>query len=229
MAKQSCSLVIIGDGSVGKSTIINSFKTEGFQPIYKQTIGCDFYERQLKVRSDVISLRVWDIGGQSFNSKNLSSYVGHADSVMLVYDVTNRESFDNLNDWLQKTKEFNKTKFIYLIGNKVDLLSVRQVSPMQHEEFIIQNSLRGGNFCSAKTGENVVKMFYRISGEISGVNLTEYELAFYDKVLTAHITKDTSDGDDEARNEWAEAIEREDLELERKKQSKIETKACYIS
>jgi len=67
-----CSLAIVGDGSVGKSSIIEAFRSEGFIPVYKQTIGIDFYEKKLRIRGDIYaSMRVWDIGGQSIHSKNL--------------------------------------------------------------------------------------------------------------------------------------------------------------
>jgi Ras-related protein Rab-28 len=97
MSERSCSLSIIGDGSVGKSTIIAAFKSDGFVAVYKQTVGCDFYERKLQLRGEIyVSLRVWDIGGQSISSNNLPTYLGHSGAILLVYDVTNRESFNNL-------------------------------------------------------------------------------------------------------------------------------------
>jgi Ras-related protein Rab-28 len=224
----SCSIVLVGDGSVGKSTIINAFRTDGFQPIYKQTIGCDFYEKQLIVRTtEKISLRVWDIGGQSISSKNLASYVQHADGILFVYDITNRDSFQNLNDWVDRIKVFNQTKNFYLIGNKYDLTSLRQVSEKDHDKFIVENNFKDSCFCSAKTGENVLKMFYRFAAEITGIPLSQYELAFYDKVLKAHVTKPNDQ--DEIRNAWADEIEKEDQELERKKNEKNAGCTCLIS
>lgn len=215
MAQNGCSLALIGDGSVGKSTIINAFCSDGFQKVYKQTIGCDFFEKQLEVRkSHFVSLRVWDIGGQSIHSKNLQSYLEHANAILLVYDVTNVESFNNLQDWLAQLRRFNDTEYVYLLGNKADLISLRQVTQKQHDNFVIENRLKGSCFCSAKTGENVVKMFYKIAGEIIGIKLTEYELAFHDKVLTAHVNTNS----DEIRNDWADEIEKEDMEAERRKQ-----------
>jgi small GTP-binding protein len=216
MNQKSCSIVLVGDGSVGKSTIINAFRTDGFQPVYKQTIGVDFYEKTLIVRNqEKISLRVWDIGGQSIHSKNLSSYIQHANGILLIYDITSLESFNNLNDWITNVRRYNQTEYLYLIGNKIDLISMRQVSENQHNEFLIDQKIRDHCYCSAKTGENVVKMFYRFASEIIGIQLTQYELAFYDKVLKAHVM--TSNELDEIKNPWADEIEKEDAELERRK------------
>lgn len=229
MTGLSCSMAIIGDGSVGKSTIIQAFRSNGFvsSSVYKQTVGCDFYEKQLRLRGDIyVSLRVWDIGGQSISSKNLESYLTHSNVIMLIYDVTNKESFDNLSDWLVRVKNFSSSPYIYLLGNKVDLISTRQVTKMQHDLFVVQHGLRGSLFTSAKTGENVVKMFYKVTGEAVGVQLTEYELGFYDQVLTAHIAKSTNL--DEVRNPYADKIEQEDLRAMQKRDKRSQMK-CSLS
>jgi len=85
---KSVSLALVGDGSVGKSSILLAFKSDGFMPVYKQTIGVDFNEKTLNIKGDVmVSLRVWDVGGQSLSSKNLQKYLGSSDVVFLVYDV----------------------------------------------------------------------------------------------------------------------------------------------
>ena len=120
MSGELCSLAVIGDGAVGKSSIINFFKTDGFQKVYKQTIGCDFYEKCLQLRGDkYVSLRVWDIGGQSIGSKNLPKYLSGSQVIFMVYDVTNRESFSNLEDWLELVRKYNSSRLLYIIGNKV--------------------------------------------------------------------------------------------------------------
>ena len=222
-----CSMALIGDGSVGKSTIINAFCSDGFQKVYKQTIGCDFFEKHIEVRKNcTISLRVWDIGGQSIQSKNLRSYLEHANAIFLVYDVTNSESFGNLNDWLSQLRKYNKTENVYLLGNKVDLTALRQVTEQQNDRFVADNHLKGSCYCSAKTGENIVKMFYRVAGEILGTPLTEYELAFHDKVLKAHLQGNSQSN--EVRNEWADEVEREDREAEQRKQQ-LEAGCCSLS
>lgn len=216
---ENCSLSICGDGSVGKSTITAAFKSDGFLPVYKQTVGVDFYEKQLQIRGDsVVSLRLWDIGGQSIRSKNLKSYLSHSNAIMLVYDVTNKESFNNLDDWLMQVRSYsNSAAKIYLVGNKVDLVALRQVSVAEHNNYIDKNRLNGGLFVSAKTGENVVRSFYKIAGEAIGIKLSEYELGFHDKVLKAHV-QGSSDSQ-EIKNSWAEEIEKEDMEAEKRKQN----------
>jgi len=231
MPTEECSLAICGDGSVGKSTITSAFRTEGFVPVYKQTVGVDFYEKKLQIRGDtLVSLRLWDVGGQSIQSKNLKGYISHSDSIMLVYDVTNTESFRNLDDWLTQVRPYSKPSVkIYLVANKIDLISLRQVNSTDHDRFIFENKLSGGLMVSAKTGENVVKCFYKIASEAVGIKLTDYELGFHDKVLTAHVQ--SSNNNDEVRNTWADDIEKEDMIAEQKKLNNSTKKvgACTCS
>lgn len=213
----SCSLAIIGDGSVGKSSIINAFKTDGFLPVYKQTVGCDFYEKSLPVRNRNISLKVWDIGGQSIHSKNIIQYLGSSSAIFLVYDVTNKDSFNNLDDWLRVARNHSPCKYLYVVGNKIDLISLRQVTKPQHELFIAENNIFGGLFMSAKSGENVVRAFYEVAGEVCGLKLTSYELAYHDKVLGVQVARhDDSNG---GRTSFADDIEAEDLAAEARKKN----------
>lgn len=211
----SCSLAIIGDGSVGKSSLINAFKTDGFLPVYKQTVGCDFYEKSLLVRNRNIFLKVWDIGGQSIHSKNIQQYVGSSSSLFLVYDVTNMESFNNLDDWLHIARKYSNSEFIYCVGNKIDLISLREVAKSQSDQFVLENKLRGSLFMSAKSGENVIRAFYDVASEVCGLKLTAHELAFYDKVLGVQVARE--DQNSGGRTSFADEIEAEDAAAEARK------------
>ena len=119
----------------------------------------------------------------------------------MVYDVTNKESFANLEDWLSKIKKHSKAKpLLYLVGNKIDLIGLQQVTVTQHESFMEENELNGGMFVSAKTGENVLKTFYQVSGDLIGIKLSSSELEYHNKVLKAYIPMGNQD---EGRTAWA--------------------------
>ena len=172
----STSIAIVGDGSVGKSAIINAFKSDGFLSLYKQTVGFQIYEKKIELRETLVSLQLWDIGGQSINSKNLEKYLSGVKVVFIVYDTTNMESFINANDWLRVVRRYTAESLVYLVGNKIDLISLRQVSQQQHDAFIEENAMSGGFFFSAKTGDNILKSFYRAAGESIGIHLSAHEL-----------------------------------------------------
>ena len=202
-------LAILGDGSAGKSSIVQSFVDDGFKSVYKQTIGIDFHEKMADLRGKIVSMRVWDIGGQSIHSGSIKQYVSASSALFLVYDVTNNESFSNLDDWVAIVVKKNKvdSKKVFLVGNKVDMLDQLQVSTDQHQQFIEENSLGGGFFMSAKSGENVLRTFYSVANTLLSLGLSESELEHYNKVIKAHVKQSS---DDEGRTAWADKIEEED-------------------
>ena len=95
-----CKLVLLGNGSVGKTSLCARFRDDGFARVYAQTVGVDFYERRLRVRGRDVALQVWDVGGQSLASAMMPQYVFGAGVVFLCYDVTDAQSFADVEDWL---------------------------------------------------------------------------------------------------------------------------------
>ncbi len=187
MQNKCITLAVLGNGTVGKSSLINNFRSDGFVSVYKQTVGCEFYEKKVSIRESLVSLRVWDIGGQSIHSKSIQQYVSTSDAIFLVYDVTNRESFIDLSDWKSVLDKHGVTGNVYLVGNKIDMIGQRQVTVDQHEHYVAETGFRGSIFMSAKTGENVVRMFYKVAGEVLGVHLSENELDIHHKVLKVSV------------------------------------------
>ena len=222
------SIAIVGDGSVGKSSLINSIIANEFEKVYRQTIGCDFYEKSLELRlGQRWSLRIFDIGGQSIASQNLGYYLSSVDAVLCMYDLCNRESFENTGDWVSAVRKHcvKPNVSIYLVGNKVDQYDQRQVAAPQHEARIVEYRLSGGFFTSAKTGDSVMKQLVRVCGETLGLDLTEAELSCYDRVVAAHIQT----GDGEGRTLMADAIEAEDRAIEERKRHDNNGCQCSLS
>ena len=116
-------VILLGDGAVGKTSIAMRFGKDEFQQTYKQTVGVDFHMRRLDLPPrHRVTIQLWDIGGQSIGSKMVTKYVGGAHAVLLCYDITNYESFANLEDWYRIVKstfpEEEKMPLVALIGNK---------------------------------------------------------------------------------------------------------------
>ncbi|CAM9298376.1 unnamed protein product [Discosporangium mesarthrocarpum] len=221
-----CKLVLIGNGSVGKSSIIRRFTTDGFQRSYKQTVGVDFFEKRIDVQGDGlrVNLQVWDVGGQSLSSTMLPKYFHGARLIFLCYDITDPQSFGDLEDWINAVhREFKckpdgkptSTPDIYLIGNKIDLIGLRQTTEASHNQFVKVHSLAGGFYCSALSGDNILRGFYTAVSRVVGVSLSSYELGFFDRPVG--ITVEAAQGEtveDGGRTPWADAIEAEDIALE---------------
>lgn len=120
-------------------------------------------------------LQVWDIGGQSVSSRMLDKYIFGASVVFLCYDITDRQSFLDLDDWLQAVRRFdidpitglrNKPPKIYLIANKYDLIHLRKVEEADHQRFIRENCLVDGFFVSAQSGDSILTAFYSAAAQV---------------------------------------------------------------
>ncbi|XP_026137137.1 ras-related protein Rab-28 isoform X2 [Carassius auratus] len=118
-------IVLLGDGASGKTSLAIRFAQEAFGKQYKQTIGLDFFLKRITLPGNLnVTLQVWDIGGQTIGGKMLDKYIYGAQGVLLVYDITNSQSFENLEDWLNMVRKANEESdtqpAISLIGNKND-------------------------------------------------------------------------------------------------------------
>lgn len=183
-------LVILGDGTVGKTSLCVRLCESEFQMKYKQTIGLDFFVKRLELPNNThVALQIWDIGGQSIGSKMLSTYIYGADAVLLVYDITNYQSFVNLEEWFQVVKDTFKSgtlPYIALMGNKTDLFHMQAVKMEKHNGMADQHSLYS-YLVSAKTGDQVFNTFFRIAADLSGVVLTTEQVEASQPILRPEV------------------------------------------
>jgi small GTP-binding protein len=151
--------IIIGDTGVGKSCLLLQFTDKRFLPTHDLTIGVEFGSRLINVNKKIIKLQIWDTAGQeSFRSITRSYYRGAA-GALLVYDVTRRDTFEHIVNWLNEVKQFSsKSLTIILIGNKADLDAKRQVSKEEGQLFANSHELLFFE-TSAKTANNVETAF----------------------------------------------------------------------
>lgn len=158
-------LVLIGDSSVGKSCLLLRFADDAFTESYISTIGVDFRFRSVNIGDKVVKLQIWDTAGQERFRTITSAYYRGADGIVLVYDVTNPESFNHIQDWLNEVKRYaNENTCMLLIGNKNDRTD-KHVETAEGKKFA--ESL-GMPFLetSAKTAENVEDAFSQMAGTL---------------------------------------------------------------
>ena len=218
---EALKLCLVGNGSAGKTSICTRFREDGFQRVYRQTVGIDFYEKPLRVRGAPVTLQVWDIGGQSLGSRMLGQYVWGAGLVFLCYDVTDAQSFADAEDWLALVRKPPAPgsgggaapappapPAIYLLGNKVDLEQFRCVTEKMHDAFVAAHGLAGGFLVSARSGEGVLSAFYACAAAWLGVEPSAMEMELTRAVLSVRVA--ARGGADEARLPGADAVEAED-------------------
>jgi len=191
MVQLQFKIILIGDGAVGKTSIARRFSDDNFTQIYKQTVGVDFFIKRINLPPNKqVALQIWDIGGQSIGSKMITSYIAGAHAVLLCYDITNYESFANLEDWyrlvVRAGKDSGRAPTCALIGNKNDLKHMSTVNIDSHTRFAAENEMMSF-LMSAKSGDQVRLAFSKIAASLAGVYLSKAELEAKAGVVPAQI------------------------------------------
>jgi len=159
-------LLLIGDSGVGKSCLLLRFADDTYTESYISTIGVDFKIRTIELDGKTIKLQIWDTAGQERFRTITSSYYRGAHGIIVVYDITDQDTFHNVKTWLQEIDRYaseNVNKL--LVGNKCDLTPKRVVEYQTAKEYA--DSL--GIPCletSAKSATNVEQAFMTMAAEI---------------------------------------------------------------
>ena len=153
-------MIIIGDTAVGKSCLLNRLTRNDFKQEHQITIGLEFGYFQVTLENQIVKAQIWDTAGQeSFKSVTRVFYRG-AHAVFLTYDITREETFFNAQDWLKEVVEnASEDVVVYLVGNKAELESQREVQFEAAVEFAKNHKIAMVFETSAKTGNNVEDVF----------------------------------------------------------------------
>lgn len=168
-----------------------------------------------------MQLQVWDIGGQAVNSKMLSKYISGCDVALLTYDLTDLQSFADVESWVRRVASTvamtgRQAPAMYLLGNKADLVGDRVVGAKAISEAVQAHGLQGHYEVSAQSGDSIIRSFYDVAARAIGVSLSDLELEAHDTVVAATVR--VGGQEDEARVSGSGGIEAEDLAAERAKQ-----------
>ena len=135
-------VLLIGDTNVGKSSILLRFKDDRFVISQKQTIGIDLMTYLTKINENIIKLQIWDTAGQERFKSITSAYYKGCSIIIIVFDVTNRTSFENAKKWLREVNEqVNNNVLKVLLGNKIDMYNTREVSYEESNRFAEMNAI----------------------------------------------------------------------------------------
>eukprot|EP01083_Nonionella_stella_P079750 218942_1 len=193
-------IIIIGESGVGKTALLHQYVTGNFIQEHKSTIGADFHTSELNIDNKTITLQIWDTAGQErFQSLGNAFYRG-ADACILVYDITDENSFKQIDDW--------KTKFIsqagiddppnypfLLLANKIDLQN-RAISQQQGQSYANENNMSFYE-TSALSGTNIEEAIKKIASIASDQPTVPF---FHEEVVAkamANYNNNENDDDDD--------------------------------
>ncbi|KAE8689997.1 Ras-related protein RABA4d [Hibiscus syriacus] len=158
--------VLIGDSAVGKSQLLARFARNEFNVDSKATIGVEFHTKTLVIDNKTVKSQIWDTAGQERYRAVTSAYYRGAVGAMLVYDMTKRQSFDNMARWLEELRGHADTNIIIIrIGNKCDLANLRAVPTEDAKEFA-QREILFFMETSALESTNVETAFFTVLTQI---------------------------------------------------------------
>ena len=158
-------VVLIGDMKVGKTNIVSRYIKNEFNKDSMSTIGVEFGSKELVIEGHNVKVQIWDTAGQEKYKSITNAYYKGAKGAFVVYDITNKNSFDNADNWLNNLRaSADKKCSIILIGNKSDLENKREVSLEQGEEKA-KNSEIAFMETSALSGDNIDKAFEMMINE----------------------------------------------------------------
>lgn len=155
--------IIIGDSSVGKSSLLYRYTDNDWNPHYIATIGVDFKVLTFEREGKVVKLQLWDTAGQDRFKTITHTYYRGAHGVMLVFDITNRESFEHVTTWLEEFHQFGGRDIpMVLVGNKCDLIDKAVVS---FDEATLLAERLGCEYvqCSARVNDSVENAFSKLT------------------------------------------------------------------
>jgi len=159
-------LLLIGDSGVGKSCLLLRFADDTYTESYISTIGVDFKIRTIELDGKTIKLQIWDTAGQERFRTITSSYYRGAHGIIVVYDVTDLVTFNNVKQWLQEIDRYaSESVNKLLVGNKSDMVSKKVIETSAAEDFARNKNIPFLE-TSAKNATNVEQAFLKMARDI---------------------------------------------------------------
>ena len=171
MLKTPLKLILIGDGRVGKTSIINKYINNKFNEGEEITVSSSYIEKIQIFNSKKYKFSIWDTAGQEKFNSITPIYYRDAKGVLLVYDITNLNSFSRVKKWREELKTFNNNAIIVIVGNKCDFLNDKNNINKEFVDIDIAKKYANDNnielfFTSAKNGDNIIEVFENLMEKV---------------------------------------------------------------
>ncbi len=158
-------ITILGEKNVGKTSLVYRYIENKFRDSYKATLGVNLLKKDMEVDGNSVSAQIWDLGGQDSFKSLRKLYLEGSNGALVIFDLTERKTFDRLNEWVDSFKEARGEQPMVLIGNKSDLEKKRKITEMEASNYAKENNMEL-ILTSAKTGQNVEDAFIILTKRI---------------------------------------------------------------
>ena len=169
-------VLLLGDTTVGKTCFLMKYTDKTFQDIHMATIGLDYRLKSMKLKSGKnIKLQIWDTAGQDRFRAITKNYYKGSHGIILIYDVTNIQTFENVKSWVNQIREEASTNvIIYIAANKIDMEEERKVSKEEGEEKAKYHNVAFLE-TSALNGTNIEKAFQELINDVYHNNKGDFK------------------------------------------------------
>ena len=152
-------IIFCGDAGVGKTSIINSIMGQKFSEEYEPSIGVDFFSKTVRYNGRLIKLQIWDTAGQEKFRSLIPNYIRGSAIIFLIFDVSQKITYEHLNEWLNFITNIENGGLIIIVGNKIDLKDSREINTEEAEKYCKDKKYEYFEV-SAKNGTNIDNMLY---------------------------------------------------------------------
>ena len=167
-------ILLCGDSSVGKTSLLLKYVDDYFSDLHISTIGVEYKIKELNINGRKVILRIWDTSGQERYRSITQNFYRNANGILFVFDLTSKISFNNIKNWLTDSQDFETKVTKILVGNKVDLSEDRVLEKDYVESYAEKKEMKYFE-TSAKDGVNVNKAFRELA-ELILENKSEEEI-----------------------------------------------------
>jgi small GTP-binding protein len=181
-------ILTLGDTTVGKTSIILRFTKEKYTENRLATIGVDFKSQIMQIENNRVKVLIWDTAGQERFKNIASQYYNGGDGAILVFDITNKSTFERISYWLDELNQKKDLKelALVLVGNKIDLKDNRQVSSEEAQSFAKQNNIKYFE-TSAQENIGIDEVMKYIVGEWVSIIKKRNEDAFRESIQESNM------------------------------------------